>query len=148
MADCILIRRLPGGEITAHATPFVSARAAADAAARVLHDNAGVWAGDGQKFADALAAQPLGTILDHPSGYDFRILRADVTADGVAITPGLRVFNYYDRQWGTVCRHQFMRTAPLAPGGRFFEGWYDVAREGDGSVSMLNGERLAVQVQP
>ncbi|MEU0214059.1 hypothetical protein ABZ281_02685 [Streptomyces sp. NPDC006265] len=64
------------------------------------------------------------------------------THDGVEITSGLRVFNYYDRKWGVISPAQFERTGDLAPGGKHFNGWYDVQHE-DGSKALLNGHRMA-----
>ncbi|MFE4335379.1 hypothetical protein ACFRQM_40040 [Streptomyces sp. NPDC056831] len=64
------------------------------------------------------------------------------TFDGIEITSGLRVFNYYDRKWGVVAPAQFERTGDLSPGGELFDGWYDV-RHDDGSTALLNGHRIS-----
>lgn len=61
-----------------------------------------------------------------------------VTVDGVEITPGARLFNYYDMRWVTVL--------PANWGdGRFtndanhpdFDGWFAT------SGGLLNGERMS-----
>lgn len=145
MPAYLLIRRLPTGEIKSHTTPFASINYAARTAALCLKDNGAAHSADARLFGDALARRPIGTICGHKSGYDFRIVTADFTADKVAITPGARLFNYYDRVWVTVVAEQFMFGKPTHPGGDAFDGWYDVARESDGYISLLNGERLATK---
>lgn len=142
----ILIRRLPTGEIKAHLTPFASIPKAAAAAGRCLADNGAADSAAARLFTSALAPRPLGTVWGHDSGYDFRILAADFTADGVAITPGLAVFNFYDRDWGVIEADQFLREDLSGPGGQYFDGWYDFRRDGeDRSYKKLNGERLATK---
>ncbi|MEV8601857.1 hypothetical protein AB0465_18485 [Streptomyces griseoviridis] len=71
--------------------------------------------------------------------------RSDITHtfDGVEITPGLRVLDY-DRKWGVVDPAQFERGGDLDPGGKHFNGWYDIKRD-DGSTSLMNGERLTTR---
>lgn len=64
------------------------------------------------------------------------------TIDGVEIKAGLRVFNYYDQKWGVIAPAQFEQTGDLAPGGKHFDGWYDVTHD-DGSGALLNGHRIA-----
>ncbi len=141
----LLIRRLPDGPITAHATPFDTISRAARAAGLCLFDNGAEVRTTAQKFGAELAAQPLGSIMEHRSGYVFRILAADFTEDGAPITPGARLFNYYDAVWGTVLPDQFMAEGILYPGGSAFDGWYDFARESDGWTYKLNGQRLAAR---
>lgn len=138
----LLIRRTPDRVIKARTLTFTGVRAAAGAAGQILHDNAGVWEGDAQKFAAALTAQPVGVIWGHPSGYDFRILPAHFTADGIAITPGLRVITN-DLKWGTVEVDQFMNEAdPFGPGGQHADGWYHLNHEDGTRYARFNGERL------
>lgn len=141
----ILVRRLPTGEIKAHATAFVDVPRAAAAAAHVLKDNAGVGSATARLFAAALDRRPVGTVWGHPSGYDFRILIADYTTDGAAIIPGLRVLDY-DRQWGAVEASQFMAEELGTPGGQYFDNWYYVQRDGEASAyKKFNGERLTTR---
>lgn len=145
MSTYILVRRLPDGEIEAHTTAFDTVGHAARAAALWLSGNRVAGSAAARLFGDALARRPIGTIWGHPAGYDFRILRADFTTDGAPITPGMRVFNYYDRWWGVVTLEQFMRESPIGPGGQYFNNWYAVARESDAYSTDLNGERLATK---
>jgi hypothetical protein len=96
-----------------------------------------------------LTTAPVGSLWRHPSGYDFRILEAAFTEDGALITPGIRVFNYYDHEWGTIDAGQFMHEGDLSPGGKFFDHWYDFTREGESrSFKKLNGQRLATKERP
>ncbi|MFV0135553.1 hypothetical protein ACLGIH_20415 [Streptomyces sp. HMX87] len=64
------------------------------------------------------------------------------TYDGVEITAGLKVFNYYDQKWGVVTQEQFERNGDIDPGGKHFNGWYDVQHD-DGSTVLLNGHRMS-----
>ncbi|MFC9505461.1 hypothetical protein [Streptomyces sp. NPDC057002] len=64
------------------------------------------------------------------------------TIDGVEITAGLRVFNYYDWKWGAVAPAQFERKGPIDPGGEHFNGWYEVQHD-DGSTALLDGHRMS-----
>jgi hypothetical protein len=143
-AGFLLIRRMPSGKIDAYREQTFPTLHHAAAAARGALIGAGL-AGTARArlFADALARRPLATIWGHPSGWDFRILAADFTEDAAPITPGARLFNYYDRQWGTVLPDQFMAEGLLYPGGNAFDHWYDFARESDGHIAKFNGQRLA-----
>jgi len=51
------------------------------------------------------------------------------TADNVKVHVGVRVFNYYDGEWGTI-------TGPMDN-----EGWFDFTAD-SGRVKALNGERI------
>lgn len=64
------------------------------------------------------------------------------TYDGVEITSGLRIFNYYDWRWGVVEPEQFERGGLCEPGGEHFNGWYTVKHD-DGSSTLLNGHRMS-----
>lgn len=142
----LTIYRTPEGKIKAHPTPLPSHGHAALATGRVLTVNAVCGSANARLFAGAMARRDIATVWGHESGYDFRILFADFTADGALIMPGMRVFNYYDREWGTIEPGQFMREDQLGPGGKLFDGWYDFIRDGDTrSFKKLNGERLAVK---
>lgn len=141
----LLIHRTPTGKITAQPVPFTSFNRAAAACARILTGAGVAGSANARLFADAIARRPLGTIWGHPSGYDVRILAADFTEDGAPITPGARLFNYYDQAWGHVVASPFMAEGVLYPGGQFFDHWYDFARECDGWVHKLNGQRLATK---
>lgn len=144
----LLIRRTPLGKIMSSG-PFTTIGHAAVAAARTLTGAGMAGSGNARLFADALAILPLGTVKAHLSGYDFRILAADYTEDGAPITPGLRVFNYYDQTWGHIDAAPFMAENPAGPGGKFFNGWYDFTKDGDDrSCKMLNGQRLATKKAP
>jgi hypothetical protein len=144
----LLARRLPDGRIKGNAFTFTTFARAARAAGQCLYDNGAELRTTAQKFGVELAAQPLGTIWGHPSGYDFRILRADFTVNGAMITPGLKVRNYYDAWNGTVDPAQFFRESPLDPGGEHFNHWYDVTRDGDERpYTPLNGERLTTNLE-
>lgn len=137
----LLIRRLPDGRVRSHMTAFDGFLRAARVAGQVLLDSSAVTTRRAAGlFAEALRKQPLGTIWPHPSGYNFRIIRADFTTDGVAITPGLRVVTN-DKTWGTVEAAQFMTGLSLDPGGDFFDGFYLV----EGPDKKFNGERLATK---
>jgi hypothetical protein len=87
------------------------------------------------------------------------------TEDDVEITPGARLFNYYDGWWGYVDPEAWDPTRHnangLAPDGEYFSGWFELVRErevvkdADGNVdwkatkakgargTLLNGERMA-----
>lgn len=143
MAEYILIRVLPGGAVM-HQPPQAQVRYAARSAGLCLYDNVGVVKATAQKFGAELSQKPIGAWLSHESGYRFRILRADHTVDGVALTPGMRVFNYYDHEWGTLPAEQFAADGMLNPGGECFNGWYDFVSE-DGVTRLLNGERLSTR---
>lgn len=62
-----------------------------------------------------------------------------LTADGVKITDGGRLWNYYDCKWVTV---EFGDSMSLSPTGEYWDGWFTVVDE-DGNRSTLNGERMA-----
>ena len=64
------------------------------------------------------------------------------TYDGVEITAGLRVFNYYDWEWGEIDPQQFERPGRIYPGGDLFNGWYTVLHD-NGSRTLLNGHRIS-----
>lgn len=70
------------------------------------------------------------------------------TFDGVVITPGMRVYNYYDCEWGTIDARQFADGAgnphPTGPGGQYFNGWYDFVSEA-GIARRLDGSRMATR---
>lgn len=149
MARYLLIRRTPLGKITAYGDTHLTFIRAAAAARESLVGSEVAGTANARLFADALARRPLGTVWGHPSGYDFRILVADFTEDGAPITPGLRVFNYYDRTWGIIEPDQFMRGDMMGPGGEAFDGWYDFRKDGEErSSKKLNGQRLAVKENP
>lgn len=142
MEKYILVRRRHDGAISAHAaSPFDAVRWAARAAGIVLYERgAEPVLSTAQKFGATLGEQPLGTIWGHRSGDDFRILIADYTSDGVAITPGLRVQDN-NLKWGLVEAPQFFDDGMLMPGGQYFDHWYYVVRE-NGHRERFNGERL------
>lgn len=94
--------------------------------------------------AMSLATKPLAAIVEG-DGYRFRVLKADYTEDGQPITPGARLFNYYDRWWGTIDPAQFLADGMLSPGGKAFDGWYDITRDGDSWSCKLNGPRLSTK---
>lgn len=141
----LLIRRAPDGTITSPDTPYRTFAHAAAASAHFLTGQRLAGTAAARLFAQALARRPLGTVWGHSSGWDFRVLVPDLTEDGAAITPGRRLFNYYDREWGTVLPEQFMSETIGQPGDEFFDGWYDFARESDGHVRKFNGHRLATK---
>ncbi len=69
------------------------------------------------------------------------------TADGVEITPGLRVLDY-DHRWGVVTEEQFTDGGLLSPGGEYFDGWYYVRADEDlpdSRGTRFNGERLTTK---
>lgn len=144
----ILIRQLPDaddrpGPIKAHNNAFTTENRAAQAAARLLRHNTSMPKAAVGKVINALT---VGAIWDHESGYRFRILEAHYTDDKVLITPGLRVFCYYDSEWGTVEETQFFNDAMLAPGSKHFDGWYLIRTvDGDGFCKKFNGARLATR---
>lgn len=146
MSQYLLIRRSPQGKITAHGgTVYRTVDHAAAAAKGSLISSGVAGSGNARLFGDALGRRPLGTIWGHPSGYDFRILAADFTDDGAPITPGARLLNYYDNEWGTIEPTQFMHGGLLSPGGIAFDGWYNFTRDKDGWECKLNGQRLAAK---
>lgn len=136
----LLIRRTPLGAVIAHPAPFGSVKEAARVAGLMLYDNTAVSGATAQAFGAGLATLPVGSLYEHDSGYQFRILAADFTDNGVPITPGLRVLTN-DLTEGTVSRAQFMRNSSIDPGGQYFNNWYDVDIDGYGRKS-FNGERL------
>jgi hypothetical protein len=72
----------------------------------------------------------------------YRILVADFTSNGRAITPGLRVLDY-DRREGTVEVGQFLDDGTMSPGGEYFDGWYEVVPDGETKRGKrFNGERM------
>ncbi len=148
MPNYLLIRRLPDGVIKSHSMTFASGNKAARAAGVVLYDNAGVQMAVAQRFSALVAREP-GEVWEHSeSGYAFRVLVADFTANGVAITPGLRVITN-NMEWATVDPAQFMDTSILMPGGRAFDRWYYVIHDGDSHPKdRFNGERLATVAPP
>jgi hypothetical protein len=66
------------------------------------------------------------------------------TADGVLITPGLRVFTN-DWEWGTVTERQFERGGMSDPGGEYFDGWFEVQLDGRTGYKIYNGERMTTR---
>lgn len=54
------------------------------------------------------------------------------TADGFTVGIGSRVFNYYDREWGHIKRHDY------------FPDWFEFEAD-SGRVRSLNGERVSVK---
>ena len=137
----LLIRRTPFMVVTAHPNLFDDPADAASVVADVLRNNVPMLKAPAEQDGEEFAKVPVGDIFEHPSRYQFRLIRADFTDNGKAITPGLRVLNN-DLKQGTVCRAQFMQSGELAPGGRHFKGWYDVDVDGGGGRSPFNGERL------
>lgn len=65
------------------------------------------------------------------------------TANGVVISPGLRVITN-DLIWGTVEAAQFTDGGPLDPGGEYFDGWFYVMYD-DGRRGRFNGERMSTR---
>lgn len=53
-----------------------------------------------------------------------------VTEDGVSVREGSRVFNYYDRKWGTIKVGTVDR-----------QGWFTLVQD-DRTTAILNGERI------
>lgn len=142
MSSYILVLRRPDKEIVSRVTRYVDPFAASLAASLTLHSDVCIPKDQAQRFGEELARQPVGTIWGHPSGYDFRILEADLTSDGYAITPGLPV--YINDNWeGAVLPGQFFADGLTDPGGKFFDGWYLVCK---GTTRMpyakYNGERM------
>jgi len=149
MPKFLLIRRKPTGEIDAPAHAFNDTPHAARCAGLQLARDGAAGSVAARLFGDALGRRPIGTVWGHPSGYDFRILEAAFTEDGAPITPGMRVFNYYDHEWGTIDAGQFMHEGDLSPGGKFFDHFYDFTRENESrSFKKLNGQRLATKERP
>jgi hypothetical protein len=70
-------------------------------------------------------------------GYDPKAYR---TSDGVPITPGLRVLTN-ELQWGTVAKAQFSNGNQCAPGGAYFNGWFEVIYD-DGTFVLQDGGRI------
>lgn len=142
----ILVRRTPAGLICAHTAAFDGYIRAARTAGQVLYNNGAVKTkAAANAFSEALRKQPIGTIWGHPSGYDFRILRADFTTDGVAITPGLRVITN-DFRWGLVEATQFLSESSVAPGGQFFDHFYLLNDETDRyPYARFDSERLSTK---
>jgi hypothetical protein len=142
-AGYTIVYRAPDHSIGSYDRPFLTAVRAAAQARIILTSLKLAGTADARLFADALASRPIGTVWGHDSGYDFRVLEADFTVDNHVIRPGARLYNYYDAKWGTVLPDQFMAEDLLSPGGQYFDGWYNFAREEDGHVQKFNGERLA-----
>lgn len=148
-----LIRQLPGtddgpGDIRANLKAYPTPAYAARAAAMGLAHATGLAKGVTYRKALPRLRRP-GVIWNHDSGWRFRVLEAHYTADGELITPGLRVFCYYDSKWGTVEETQFFGDGILAPGGSAFDGWYLVRMDdAKGFCRKFNGERLAVKELP
>lgn len=141
----LLVHRTPSGEIASHPYPYALLENAAAASARMITELGVADEESARLFAHALNLCPLGVIWGHPSGYDFRILEADLTADGALITPGLRV-QINDMWRGVVRPDQFMTEGLTEPGGRFFDGWYLVRKEGeDAPYAKYNGERMSTK---
>ncbi len=63
------------------------------------------------------------------------------TADGVAITDGARLWNYYDCEWVTV---EFGDSMSSSPTGQYWDGWFTVhgTTKRKGRYT-LNGERMS-----
>lgn len=140
----LLITRFPGGEIKSSA-PLQDKQHAVLTAEKFLTGFRVEDHTTARYFATAFDQKPVGTVWGHAAGYDFRILRADYTSNGVAITPGLRVLDY-DREWGNVEPLQFMDDGCMSPGGQFFDGWYLVHRDGENyATRKFNGERLTTK---
>lgn len=144
----LLIRRIPTGKI-ASSGPFTSRGHAAVAAARTLTGAGVASAAKARAFAEALGLLDVGQVHSYEQeggkSYDFRVLVADFTVNGVAITPGLRVLDY-DRKWGAVEAPQFMDDGMMTPGGEYFDGWYRVHRDGEArAYKKFNGERLTTR---
>ena len=141
----LLIHRDAEGNITAPNVPYKTFAHAARGAGMALERHKLAGSAAARNFASALARRPLGTIWGHGSGYDFRILRPDFTADGVAITPGLKVITN-DLKWGLVEPTQFMSEKDsFAPGGEHHDGWYLLTHEDGTLYAKFNGERLGIR---
>lgn len=142
----LLIRRFPDGSIHSNTKPIRGRKTAASAAATILRMRAGEVYRQASHFAAALARQPDGAIWGHASGYDFRMLVPDYTADGAAITPGLRVFNLHDREWGTIEPLQFMDQGLNSPGAPGFDGHYFFQKQDERyATRKFRGDRLSTQ---
>lgn len=89
--------------------------------------------GDAEEAAGHAMADAIGALIDALREYDVRF----VTADGVHIVDGLRVWDY-DREPGTV---DFAATEPERA---YWDGWFRVRRDAGGH-SLMNGDRLAVR---
>ncbi len=141
----LLIYRTPDGVIAAAPGVFPSHLRAAVQSARVLRDRGIAGSADARLFANALARRSVGVVWGHKSGHDFRVIKAHFTEDGAVITPGRRLFAYYDMLWGTVAPEQFMSEDLLAPGSSLFDGWYLFYPKGDNHPRKYNGQRLATK---
>lgn len=134
----ILIHRDPSGTITAvdlsksvHTVTYATPTHAARTAGYLFSQLPGQQRGMGGRVARNLHARPVGGILAAwDTGHCFRILRADFTQDGIAITPGLEVTENNLRP-AIIDAAQFMETSDLMPGGQFFDRWYYVVYPGD-----------------
>ena len=142
----LLIYRDPKGHVSSvKSKPYRNFNHAVRAAGMTLLSRQVVGSAATQSFANALARRPLGTVYGHAAGHDFRILRADFTADGVAITPGLKVITN-DLKWGIVEPNQFMSEHDaFGPGGEYFDGWYLIVHEDGTLYAKFNGERLGIR---
>ena len=65
------------------------------------------------------------------------------TADGVEITPGLRVYTI-DCVWGTVEAAQFTPGGRTDPGGDCFDGFFKV-EVGTGDIRLYDGSRMSTR---
>lgn len=134
----LLIHRGPGGRVGAHPTVFDDVDDAARATTQYVRDDYAAAV----TFASEFATMLPGSVAEHDSGYSFRIIKADFTADErpVPITPGLKV--HINDQWdGIVEPTQFMFTGLMDPGSRFHDGWYLVYKNGK-PHNKYNGERM------
>lgn len=89
--------------------------------------------GDAEEAAGHAMADVIAALIDALREYDDRF----VTADGVRIVDGLRVWDY-DREPGSV---DFDATRPERD---FWNGWFLVRRD-TGGHSYMNGDRLATR---
>ena len=149
----LLIHRNPSGRIAAVKGPhpgglFITHATAARAAEKVLRrSGAETDLKIARNFALVFSRQPISTLYGHGSGHDFRVLRADFTADicPVPIKPGMKVITN-DLEWARIEPTQFMdEKDDFGPGGRFFDGWYLVTHEDGSRYTKFNGERLGTK---
>lgn len=145
----IVVSRNVGDERSIQALPdpfgggltFAEIGGATEAIERDLVER-GMQPREAARFTYGVAGCRIAVVHHAPEAPDmyYRILVADLTSNGVPITPGLRVLDY-DQRKGHVVAPQFMATSSLAPGGEYFDGWYHVEADG-GSTRLFNGSRL------
>jgi hypothetical protein len=136
-----LIRRTPFAVVMAHPAPLDTVDEAAPLVAEALYNNALVSKGAAEEYGTEITKLPVGEILDHHSGYWFRLLEADFTSDGAVILPGLTVQTPGLRR-GKVGRAQFMSVGLRSPGGEEFAHRYDVHVDGSSGRRYFRAEAL------